>query len=93
MASTLYPTPTTCPISGAPAMQQPTGGLRREIISPGVGGSYAITGRVDAILEHRPLRDPERKLLAGWIAERHRGGEACPLITGNVLDNVLGKRS
>ena len=44
MASTLYPTPTLCPISGAPAMQQPTGGLRREIISPGVGGPYVLAG-------------------------------------------------
>jgi hypothetical protein len=92
MASTLYPTPTTCPISRTPAMQQPTGGLKREIISPGVGGPYALTGRADAILEHRPLTEQERKLLAGWIAARHRSGEACPLITGNVLDKVLGPR-
>ncbi len=93
MASTLYPTPTTCPISGARAKQQPTGDLRRGIISsPGVGGPYALTGRGDAMLEHRPLTEPERQRLAGWIAERHRGGEACPLITGNVLDKVLGQR-
>jgi hypothetical protein len=93
MASTLYPTLTTCPISGAPAMQQPTGALRRGIISPGVGGPYALTGRADAMLEHRPLTEPERQHLAGWIAERHCGGEACPLITGHVLDKVLGQRS
>jgi hypothetical protein len=93
MASTLYPTPTTCPITRVRAMQQPTGGLKREIISPGVGGPYALTGRADAMLEYRPLTEPERQRLAGWIAERHRHGEACPLITGSVLDKVLGQRS
>jgi hypothetical protein len=70
-------------------MQLPAMGHKREIISSSVG-RYAISSTVDAILEHRPWNDRERKLLAGRIAERHRSGEACPVITSYVLEDVLG---
>jgi hypothetical protein len=94
MTSTLHPTPTTCPISGAPAEQLPTRGDRRELLSPSVGGRYALTGTADAILHRRsPLNHRQRKFLVGRIAARRCRGQVCPLITSSDLEDVLGRRS
>jgi hypothetical protein len=92
MASTIRPTPTICPISGAPAMQLPSIGDRREIISSSGGGRYAISDTANVELRRHPLDDQERELLVGWIAEQHRSGEACPVVWSYVLGVVLGKR-
>jgi hypothetical protein len=91
MASTIHPTPMTCPISAAPAAQLPPMGARREIISPSVGGRYAISDTTEILLRHQPLDDRERALLASWVADQRRGGAECPLITSYVLHAVIGR--
>jgi hypothetical protein len=83
--------PTACPISDTPAQEQPKKGDKREIISSRAGERYAISGRVEAMLAHRPLDDRERELLTDWIAGEHREGKKCPLISSYVLVAVIGK--
>jgi hypothetical protein len=91
MASTLYPTPTTCPICGKPAEEVPKTRNQRDLDCSGTCGRYAISGSVEAMLEHEPLTESEKTLLASWIVDQRREGEERPLIWSGVLTTVLGR--
>ena len=91
MASTLYPTPTTCPICGKPAVELPKTGNRRYLDCSGTCGRYAISGTVDAILTYHPLNGREKVLVAEWITSQHRESNERPVITSNVLQAVIGR--
>jgi hypothetical protein len=83
--------PTTCPIWGTPAEELPKTGDRREIVSPRAGGRYAISGTVEATLEHHPLDDRERQLLTDWIVGQRREGKKSSFISSYALTEVIGR--
>ena len=78
---------TTCPIWGTPAQEEPRTGDWRTITSLRAGGKYAITGTAAAILGG--FDDRQKALLTTWIADQHRAGESCPIITSYILDGIL----
>jgi hypothetical protein len=91
MASTLYPTPTICPICGKPAEELPKTGDRHDLNCSGTCGQYAISRTVDAILAYHPLDGREKVLVAEWIMSQHQEGKDRPLVAGNVLQAVIGR--
>jgi hypothetical protein len=91
MASTPYPTSTTCPICGKPAEVLPKTGDRYDLNCSATCGRYAISGSVEAMLEHHPLDDREKALLAAWIVRQHQDGKERPLIWDGVLTAETGR--
>jgi hypothetical protein len=91
MASTLYPTPTICPVCGKAAEELPKTFDQHDLDCSGTCGRYAIEGGVMTMLEHHPLDDREKALLAEWITRQHQDGEERPLIWIDVLTAVTGR--
>jgi hypothetical protein len=92
MASTLYPTPTTCPICGKPAkVLPPMSADRDDLDCSGTCGRYAISDYAKDKLADQPLNGREKVLLAAWITSQHREGKERPLISSYVLPAVIGR--
>jgi hypothetical protein len=67
MASTLHPTPTTCPICGKLAEKLPKTADQSDLNCSGPCGRYAICGTDEAILAHHPLDDREKGALRSLV--------------------------
>ena len=78
----------TCPIWGTSATEYLATNDRRELVSARAGGTYAVAASAEPLLTE--LTHEQKELLTSWLADERGKGNACPLVTAQLINSLPG---
>ena len=59
-----------------------------ELVSARAGGAYAVAASAEPLLTE--LTREQKELLTSWLANKRGKGNACPLVTAQVINSLPG---